>query len=52
MLGYYCLIDAETQQNQTTDKEADDNRFLAFETLETEERNLCIQQVATYKRQT
>ena len=52
MLGYYSFIDAETYQNQAAEKEADNNRFLSFKTLETEERYFCVQQVATYERQT
>jgi len=52
MLGYQCLIDTETYQDQAADKEAKDDCFLPFEALETEERYLCIQQVTAHERQT
>ena len=41
---------AKTNQNQAADEEREDFQFLVLEVLESEERNLGVQQVATEQR--
>ena len=51
MLVDDCFCYAKTYQNQAADEERDDFQFLLLETLETEERNLGVQQIAAEQRQ-
>ena len=44
MLGSNGLPYAVTDENQTSYQEQNDRQFIFLETLETEERNLCVQQ--------
>lgn len=45
MLGGNGFPNAEADENQTADEEEDDGHLLFLETLETEERDLGVEQV-------